>query len=69
MGGGISMCGGHLPHIANSSLVDLHCTLYCPANRTGQTQRRLRAEHSVAAEGDLPSLVTSSNCRYCPTAA
>jgi hypothetical protein len=37
--GEVSMCG-YLPHIINRSLVDLHCTLFCPGNRTGHKGSR-----------------------------
>jgi hypothetical protein len=60
------------PHIINSSLVDCHCTLYCPAGIPHWTQRSPRALHAAyLLMRDWPSLVTSSNCllvgHYCPT--
>jgi hypothetical protein len=45
--------GGYLPPIINSSLVDLHCTLFYPAGIRHWTQRSPRAARGVVADAKL----------------
>jgi hypothetical protein len=45
--------GGYLPHIINSSLVDLHCTLFYPAGIPHWAQRSPRAARGVVADTRL----------------
>jgi hypothetical protein len=50
--GEVSM-GRYLPHIINSSLVDLHCTLFYPSRIPHWTQRSPRASPGVVADARL----------------
>jgi hypothetical protein len=65
--GEVSM-GGYLPYIVNSYFVDLHCTLLSPVTAL-DTKESGSAERGKLLIRDWPSLVTSSNCRYCPADA